>query len=759
MGYNYQDIDIDDFSGGETDNYVKSAVNRSQFLENFYLLDTRKPVTRPGCRVDDSENTPQLLIGSQRVSKLISFDDGLFNLSLNQLSFRNPTDYELLQGPTGNNAFSSVVSTSDYAHAKWSRILILTSNQLEKPVKVYKDDAGDFQLRTAGLPPLASAPICTPTAGDNNYIYGFAHQYTYNVGDQEFIDVGPVTLVEVSNASAPDSNQIAITVIPVLANGADGNYDTPNIKKVVYRSANGGGVLYKVTELANATTSYNDTMSDTTLQTNDAIYTTGDVPDNDPPPLAKYCHTAGGFTFYGHIQVGSDVLPNVLRQSQADDPDSVPEAFEVALEDEITGISSVQGKPIVGCQDYIYALDGGFDELGRGGLTQRRISDTAGCVSNNSFVQTEVGLFWAGNDGFYCTVDGISVFKVSSHLNQRYKERLNTLRDRAYIIQGKYDAINERILWSFSQTAFGVGAEECDIIWVCDLRYGVNREMCFYTWLGDETFLPSALEIHDKELYRGDRFGYVLKFSTDYLFDDVVDPDIDAADWLQGTIRWRYRSSAQNFGTSGTRKIANKILISAKNETNVSIAITALNDDSKITREIEPIRWRKNFTWGDEEFVWGDPQFTWYFGGLIEQDRRFPARSLRFNYLQIELKNDFSNIVNSTALGNCDFDLATLTCTLVDAEASWPSGAVDYYIYFPVDNYTIGYRIISRDSDTVVTIEDLDGTLLADALDTTWQIKGYKKGEILSLNEYSIRWALASRSHDVFNKTDRGALE
>src|SRR5689334_18761259 len=105
MAYQYQTIDVGDFSGGETDDYIQAPVNRAQFLENFYLLTTRKPVTRPGCRIDDAENTPQVLVGSQRVGKLISFNETLFNLSLNQLSFRNPTDYELLQGPSSNNPF------------------------------------------------------------------------------------------------------------------------------------------------------------------------------------------------------------------------------------------------------------------------------------------------------------------------------------------------------------------------------------------------------------------------------------------------------------------------------------------------------------------------------------------------------------------------------------------------------------------------------------------------------------------------------
>jgi hypothetical protein len=757
MPYNYQDVDVDDFSGGETDNYIKCPVNRAQFLENFFLLDTRKPVSRPGCRVDDRVNTPQVLVGAQRVHRLISFQGSLLNFAINQLSFRNPTDYELLQGPSGNNPFSDSSELVDVAHTKWNKILILTNSSMERPVKVYEDEFGDLQLRTAGLPALASDPILTPTAGANAYVYGFAHKYTYNVGDQEFIDIGPITLVEVESAAAPNLSAINISAIPVLSNSSNGNYDTTNIEIAIFRSANGGGVLFALADVTNGTTVYADTTSDATLQLNDEAYTTGGVPDNDPPPQAKFCHTVGGVTLYGHITVGSDVLPAVLKQSQIDDPDSVPSDFECQLEDTITGISSVAGKPIVGCEDYIYRLDGSFDEVGRGGIKPERISDTAGLVSHSSFVQTPKGLFWAGNDGFYCTQDGQTVFKVSRHLNKRYKARLETFRVNTHRIQGKYDAIEDRIYWTFAQNSSAENEEECDLLWICDLKWGISEEMCFYTWIGGDEFLPSSIEVHERSLYRGDHWGFVLLFSESYLYDDKVNPDVDADDWTESTIRFRYRSGAQNFGSSGVRKTASKILLSAVNETNISVALKAFNDDSKIIRTLEPIRHRGTFQWGDEEFVWGDPDFIWGAGGLIEEDRRFPAGGLRFNYLQVEAQNDFSNIINSDEAftGNATVS-ATLKTITLGAGKVWLNYPVDYYIYFADDDYDTGFLILSRDSDTVITVQDIHDELATHT--GAWQIKGYRKNELFSINEYTIKWAAISRSHDMFNIADRGAV-
>ena len=184
-------------------------------------------------------------------------------------------------------------------------------------------------------------------------------------------------------------SSITISSIPVLANTASDNYDTTNIKKVIYRSISGGIDLFQVTEITNATTSYVDTTTDTVLVDNAQAYTNGGVPNNDPPPLSKFVHTVNNVTYYGHLKVGTEVLPAQIRQSQAADPDSVPETFFDELEDEITGIGSVADIPIVGCRKHLYRIEGAFDELGRGGMAHRRISDTVGCLSHLSMVGAE----------------------------------------------------------------------------------------------------------------------------------------------------------------------------------------------------------------------------------------------------------------------------------------------------------------------------------------------------------------------------------
>ena len=742
------------------EDYVGAPINSAEVLTNFYILGNKSIKTRPGTLLDVATNADaQIPSGSNAVGTLISYNNSekLFVHAATKLYYRNPTAYATLNGPTGNSAFPNASADTYLANTEWNRHLIITTDAFDLPVKVYRDSAGNYQLRTAGLPALASSPTCTGAAGTNAYTYAFLHKYTYTVGDETFIDRGPLTLVQKTSIAAPNVSTVAITLIPTLANGVTKSYDTTNIKIEIYRTINGGVEFYKLDEVTNGTATFNDTFSDATIQNNELIYTTGGVPDNDPPPLSKFCHTVNGFTYYAYLKEGSEIFPNDIVQSQALDPDSVPGSFRDKLEDEITGLSSVQDVPIVGCRKHVYRIDGAFDEVGRGGMTHRRISDHAGCISHESFVQAEGGLFWFGNDGVYYT-EGFRCQKVTSHLDRTYKTFVDYLRGKNRKIKGAFNEYTRTLYWTVSSTGRGEGSEICDAIWGIDLQWGVSSEMTSWLWKGGDSFFPTALTVHDGTLYRGDQYGYVLYFDDDTVSDPKIVAGFDPATWFEETIIWRYKSPASNFGTSFVRKTANKILISAKNETNVSIAITAINDDGKFERDLTPIRWRKNFIWGDEDFYWGNPDFSWFYGGTIEVDRRFPAGGLRFNYLQIEITNDYTNIINSDAAGLATVNSTAKTAVLVGAATvDWPSQVVDYYISFESDGFLKEYKVTGRPDDNTIALEDIDGTLPNG--NYRWQLKGYRKREIMNLLGYSISWALLTRSHDTFNTGESGDLE
>ena len=845
MGYEYKPLENMDFSGGFCDDYIGAEPKKAQFVTNLFALNNKNLRSRWGCQVDSLVDA-QIPVGTQRINTLINYNtnDTLFVHSAKRIYYRNPTNWATVSSTVGPDLFVSADAQTHLGHTQWNKHLIITNDNYDKAIKIYKDDTNVVRARTAGLPypvapyfttpfgfavpitgnsaadtistgltphgittgdpikfttltgtlpsplvagtnyfaivttayqfkvatskvnALAGANIDLTTNGsgaiyfgksgtdDNSYVYAIFYKYDYNVFDQLFIDLGPTTLAQRQGVAKPDYFPINVN-LPTLTNGVGDHYDTANIKVEIYRTISGGQELYKVGEVTNGTAVFTDSTSDDDLQLNEAIYTSGGAPDNDPPPAAKYCHTVNNVTYYANLKIDGEIFPSTIKQSQYLDPDSVPASYEDQLEDEITGISSVQDIPIVGCRKHIYRVDGTFDIVGRGGMTHRRLSDHAGLLSHESFVQAEGSLFWLGNDGIYVT-EGFRCTKVTNHWNGTYRQFRDSLKDKTRKIKGVFHERERFIFWTISTVNKVTGQEECDALILLDLNWGISDEMTCMLWKGFSTFDPTSVVIWNDELHRADKRGYVLKFSLNFASDDKIVAGSDPATWFHETIIYQYRTGAFNFGSDFKRKTANKLLLNANTTTNLSMQLTAINDDGRIQRPFTPIRWRKNFEWGDEDFVWGDPNFEWYYGGIISVDRRFPAKGLRFNFLQIDLSNAFINIVNSDLYGLADVDATLKTVTLQDAANSdWPAQAVDYFIYLEQDNYQHGYLITGRTADTI-TIYDPTNTLQTTA--QKWQIKGYKKGEVLNLVGYSISYAETSRSYDTYNQGDSGEL-
>lgn len=743
---------VNDFSGGFTDNFVDAPPNQGEFIDNFLIKENKSLLMRPGSHIEDVDNAPIIPAGQQRIGTVINYDDDdkLFYQSANRMYYRDPLAYATLQGPSGNDLFTNASTASHVAHSEWKKQIFLTCDNFDTPKKIYRDNAGNYQLRTAGLPKLATDPnVTVGAAGSRTYLYAFHYHYTYFAGMQEFQDFGPTTQIEVENSEDPSTNANSITGIPVLANGGTESFDTAAIKVFIYRSIDGGTTLYKVGEITNGTTTFNDNTSDTDAQTNGLVlYTEGGVLDNDPPPLAKYVHVVNNTAYYGFLKEGTEELPSTLVQSVPEDPDSVPAANLIEVDDDIKGVHSVQSIPMVFCRKHIYRIEDTYDELGRGTPFAIRINDTAGCVSNKSIVQAKDFVFWAGNDKFYAS-DGYKVVPISDHFNARYKDMLNISVDPENIV-GSYDEKNERIYWSVQTAA---GSLDNDTIWVLDLRWGMRKTSSFTAFVGGDSFAPSAITFFNDELVRADKRGYVFIHSD----DDDVDPKVNTSalpvNWVNQAIQYRYRGFATNFGLDNLRKWVTRFFMTAVNLSNVTIAIKAINDDGRSERTFVPIRYRKNFTWGDPEFVWGDVQFVWNAAGLIQESRRFPRGGLRCSYLQIEITNASAIITNSDTLGQATVvgNLATLDDAV---NSDWPPDSEDYFISFESDNYSKEYLVTNRTDDTL-TFLDTEST--APTGSQKWHLVGVRKREILNMLAYTMGFAPVSQSQSMFEAGQAGA--
>jgi hypothetical protein len=753
-------IQISDFAGGITDYPFDAPLTQAEQLDNFIINPNRKAIMRPG---SDFYATGMELLpdGNVRINNLVPvYTDEIFYAVVAQKVYHpnsTNTGWDQVYAPGSNPAFTTGTPDSMSSFAEWNKQLFAVNDEFAKPIKIFKDATLTPVVRTAGLPaPLA--PIVTPGVGVNSYIYAFLRRVEYTVQDTLFTDLSATVQVQVLLADAPNITPVAITAIPVLTNSGGTAYDTVNVFVDIFRTTNGGKVLFKVGSVPNGTTTFNDNYSDTAIQLNETIYTTGGVLDYDEPPLAKYIHIMNGRAYYVNLKEGTQLYPNRIRHSVTDDPDSCPQDFFLDVRDNIVGVSSFGQNLIVFGNNKVFRVDGYFDELGRNGMNYEEISKVTGCVSHQSIVQTRDGVFFLGNDGVYFT-DAFSVRKVSDSINERYKNYVSDPAFRKKIF-GVYDAIDSKVVWAVQADQ---SSGDNDTFLVLDLRYPVQLASTFTTWTNGDSFAPSAICFFNNQILRADFRGYLFKHDTDLSTDPRVDTLAFPSLWEQKTIIWNYLSPAFNFDLPQIRKWVSQILLTIKNISAVSVSVKSINDDSSVEDALKEIRFRDTCVWGQEDVIWDTDTIQWAFFGLIEQRRRFPAGGLRCSYKQIRITNAYTNIFNSDSYGTCTIDRVLETATLDDPSMEWPNSVSDYDLYLDglgadteYTKYSAG--IVKKLSPTVIQLLDPSNKLQLDwnTIDfnqNQWVIKGKPKGEIMHLMSFIIYFSPLTPTQRTYQGT------
>jgi len=750
MSLNVNAFEQNEFSGGMTDDYIDCSANSYRYAWNFLVTPNKKLVKRPGSTFYNS--TYPILSSGGRIGNIIPLGDIILFRSGSEISFIDTTKQNLY-GPSGYSPFSGAGENTNVSWSKYYDHIIASSEDYINPVKLCLDADSSPVLYTAGLPDLASDPSPSGASGSNNYLYAFCYAHTYDVETVEYLRIGPVTEVELENVNEPDtgSNLVTISSIPELTNGSNLHYDVDNIVVHVYRTTNNGTLFYKVGEVTNGTTVYEDSTDDDALLSGERLYTTGDVIENDAPPLCKYVHVVNEACYYANVDVDDELIKNRVYQSKLGIFDAVPETFYIDVEDEIKGISSHHSNPIVFCANSIYRLDGTFDNLGRGGISYQRISDTTGCVNHGSIVQTLVGVFFAGNNGFYWT-DGYTVRKISDGLNETYSNITNTTTKQSRI-HGAYDNLNRRVYWAcqyYSKT------NDNDACLVLDTRWpGASQNHKCFTQISGTTFSATAIYFDSGNLIRGDQNGYAYEHDNNLRSDPKVDLTLDASEWPKEAIIQRFLDGARSYGSTFNRKFIPRAQIVAKNVGDIAIRMNAYNDDRTIKREMKEIRALGNFVWGDPNFVWpdfvantGNTDCVWNKFNIIKQQRRLPASGgLRCLFFQLEVTYEKTILLNSDDTSDATVGQSEKTVTIDNTDFSWPLDCEDYTIYFDDDDYEEGYNIASRDNDEQITIE---GTPPSDG-SYSWIIKGYGKNHSLKILNLLTHYVPFSMSHDMYD--------
>ncbi len=831
------ELTVKGFGGGITDFYIGASPDQYQKADNLIVDSYANLINIPGSYLDFTTNPTRARVpaslGSRRIGLLMGQEVGtgasftILKQVVEKLHYDNGTTMAELVGPGAASAFdlsSPISAETAFAYAEWNKHTIIThESPFQKPVKVYRDTSGNLQLRTAGLPITATTYTATGGAGAN-YVYALVLKYTYEVGGIEYIDrSAPAfkSFTGIGTATPASSPGITVGSIPVLANADGEHYDTTNIKVEVYRTINNGTTLYYVGEVTNGTTSLADSVSDNTLVTNAALYTSGGEVENTRPPKCKYVHATSDFTYYANaIEVsttGADLeqLQQRLYQSKRGDPDSVPASFYADMEEAITGISSVRSIPIVFCENSIYRIDGNFDNFGQGGMLPRKISDSVGAVGHLSLVQTLEGIFFAGNDGFYFT-DGYSVTPINENFPDTYAPLVDSELKKKRIY-GVHDIKNRFVLWA---TSYDDTEESSDNarIFCLDLR-----SKAFTTWSsgyqGDgpvllttgnissttisslpattglekgmlvvsegmdpdtyivsvdsssqvtisqagptgtgvaiefiendkfhrffKQFEPTALLYGDRKLWRADRKGFTLQYDPDTSSMPRLDESISGGGTVtleELPLLFSYSSPALDLGTTSFRKWVNGVVIKARPRFDLTSDVTIQpygeNDDSGTRDEMEYIFFQPFYPWGTPLLQYGDPRLYARRRTLVDVKRRFTAGKLRCEYKTLHLDSAFVDRYQSLSYVQADISGTGITKTVTFTGTTLPSDIKDAWITFSSDSYVAEYRILSRDSNTQITILDPELALSA-TNDLDWSIRNYLSSSLIQLIEFT----------------------
>jgi hypothetical protein len=583
-------------------------------------------------------------------------------------------------------------------------------------------------------------------------------------GNLKYLDVAGATLFPYTETSVIATTPVAISMLPELVNDNQSNYTTEGDVTTndyttidLFRTSNTGTTYFKLGEVENATTTYSDVVHDTETNGREipltsgrtVLYTTGGLVAFDQPPECKYVHIVNNIAYYGYIVDTGQTLSTRILQSLPDRPYTAPATFSDDLEDEVMGITSSRSTVIAFGKSSIYRMLGGINNLGQGELTHESISDRVGLVSTNSIVQTEIGVFFAGTDGFYYT-DGFQLIKISIDLDASYAKLIQNDVQKSRIT-GAYNALTRVIWWGVQADPYGT---DCDETWQFHLNYGVKPAGVFTKSKNGRHFNPSALMfLEDGEMLRGHSMGYIFKHSkwlrSDPKVPDVIngdDYDLAIGSWPTIHLPWRYQSCALDLGSIAVGQWVTRFKLLGDNAGNASIHVNGISDgldDSRNKKAMGPIRYSKNLVWGNPKVEWDDATVQWQGKGKLDAKRRFSG-NMRSQLKAVEMVPAYIGVYRYDDYHEGAYATLTGTDAVLspgfdtDSLAVWPLDVVGMFLTVDYDDYVLEYEITSVSG---ASLEFLDAA--SDSVDGVykWVIRGYPKNAGFNLLGYVMQFS------------------
>lgn len=586
---------------------------------------------------------------------------------------------------------------------------------------------------------------------DISYKVESAPVFTTAVNSEETLGVG-VTKAMYGEATVFITNEIITPVAMVLGadtliNTASTNYSTTplNVAQTLlnmYRTTGNGKTFSKV-NLLPATTldttpsgggiialqgSY-DLVSDVyaingNIPLNDSLdilYTNGGISPSDQPPKCKYVWQANGYTYYGAVYDGDTFLPNRVLQSVQLAPDWVPSTAYVDFDSPVVGGGAARNVNVCMTETGVFRLEGAFAKTANeGSIVKQQISNQIGGISGASIVVTEIGIFFAGTNGFYYT-DGYQCIRISQELFKTYQNATATAAQRRDI-KGSYDRVNRRVYWTMRSTS---AQTDCDVMFVFDMNFGITPSGAFVRLKGATgSWNPSSIAFKKDTLYIGDSDGFLYYSDANTKTDPSKDVLTAPNTWGDTYIPWEYRSTMMDFGGTAMRKFFSRIHHVGKNLGDVAIQyyITA---DNRVTQDLAPMRFIDN----------GGT-------GVVDQWRRVGGKKLRADLYQVGVRNGRFTVYNSDTYGGTPVFVSNVlgVTTLTMTGAVLPLDSVGMAICFASDYYATEFTILSVaviGPDTTITVTDTLNEANA-LLTLAWEIRGFMKEQAFSLDALTI---------------------
>ncbi len=654
---------------------------------------------------------------------------------------------------------------------------------------VHQSTIASGELSPPGLNiDLLSYPFFIPTISTDSYAFIFTHTYTVEPNGIEYEVLSnpvfsdslavatsyppnyliPLTTTQLISqeqglalpypqavVSTPRGN--TISNLPSIIQRGDTNYDTANIKLEIYRTSDGGTTFFQVASLPNGTTSYTDILPDAVgpapLTTQQELYTTGGIVGYDPAPQSKFVHVFNNTAYYGAIVDSGQFFPNRIRQSNQNQPDHAPATFFDDLDDSLTGLSSTKSNLVAFCQNSIYRMSNGFTTTGTGSLTHDRISDVIGSLNAKSIVKTEIGIFFAGNDGFYYT-DGYQLIKISLELDKTYASLTKSTNQRT-AIYGAYDKTTRRIWWALKSSPTSPAN---DVGYVFYLNFGVKPSGAFTKVNNGLNFSPSSWVFLQGVLYYGHSRGYVLKSDPNRKTDIGIDITTVASNWLGIAIPYNFTTCAIDMGTAYKRKYVTKIHAVGRNSGNMAMQFAAIRDmnaDDKGIYNLTPINYVDNDTWGTATKIWGTATDVWGNSGKVDAWRRLPNNSNRADFIQFQITPAkiavYASSVGFPFGANAVVDNVAKTARILTpggfSSIIWPLDVVGYVIAFQTDGYVNEFKITALDGTLkIITFADTLGLSVSVGSGVPWVIRGVKKEQRVTITSLDVSYVLLGQN-------------